>query len=195
MPPTTPYVTGDLASLLAKNLFRGQTPSFSTAVTDMEMDQLILWTDSMLNMDFFSVGYKVPFLTLSGETWPAHQTTFLQFMSAVGAMAMASGYILAPAPAMHTGRVSGERNVWAVLIEGWRQGIHENGFHFRAQHYIGSKAEQWLATPYGPDTDFIRDKWDPTRFELLRDWTDRITDVHSDIQGLDIDWDYLYSLR
>ena len=193
--PSTPYVTPALASILSKQMFKGQAPSSNTSVDNTELAQLIAWTDSMLNVDFASLGYKIPFQTISGETWPAHQTVFLQFASAVGAMAMATGYILAPAPALVAGRVSGERNAYAVMIEGFRNQIRQDGFMFRAQYYNGTKAERLIATKYGPYTDFLGDHWDPTRYELLREYTERIVDVYADIAGYNIDWDYLYDER
>ena len=149
----------------------------------------------MLEGDFSSVGYKIPFQTISGETWPTYQTNLLQFMSAIGSMAMATGHILSPAPALIAGRVSGDRNAYSVLIDGFRNQIRADGFRFRAQYWPGTKAEKNLATIYGPSTDFGADYWDPTRYELLRAYTNRIVEMFSDVQDYNINWDYVYGMR
>jgi len=193
--PTTPFCTPALAGILSKSLFRGQNPSSTTSVKDSDLEQLIAWTDAQLCGDFRSIGYKVPFIEISGETWPTDQTTLLQFWSAVGAMAMASGYILRPSPQMLPGRSGGERNVYAVLIEAARRDIREHGYHFRAQTYIGTKAEELLTEPQGPRTDFGQDYVDPTRFELMHAYTDRMREVFSDIKVMNLEWDYVYELR
>ena len=193
--PTTPYCTPAVAQVLSKSLFRGQAPGPTTPVTESEIETLITWSDARLNGDFRAIGYKIPFVEISGETWPTDQTALLQFWSAVGAMAMATGYILRPAPQMLPGRSGGERNVYEVMIEEARQQIREHGFHFRAQVYIGTKAEELLTEPQGPRTDYSQDYWDPTRYELFHDYTDRIRDLFSDMQDLVLEWDYIYLLR
>jgi len=193
--PSTPYVTPTLASILSKNMFRGQAPGASTPVENSELVQLISWTDSILDGDFSSMGYKIPFQQISGETWPTYQTTLLQFMSAVGSMAMATGYILAPAPTFQSGRASGTNNPYAVLMERFREQIRLDGFRFRAQYWPGTKAEKNIATIYGPFTDFGMDYWDPTRFELLRAYTNRMVDVFDDVLDYRINWDYVYGIR
>jgi len=193
--PTTPYCTPALASLLSKNMFRGRAPSSSSPVDPTELGQLITWTDSMLQGDFSTVGYKLPFVALSGETWPTWQTNLLQFMSAIGSMAMATGYILAPAPALVQGRNTGGQNAYAVLIESFREQIRDNGLRFRAQYWAGTKAEKNLATIYGPMTDFMKDRYDPTRYELFRAFTERIEGEYADVKAMNIDWDYMYGSR
>ena len=193
--PSTPYVTTALAGILSKNMFRGQAPNANTSVSATELAQLITWTDSMLDADFSSIGYKIPFQAISGETWPTFQTTFLQFCSAIGSMAMSTGYILSPAPMLVAGRASGDRNAYAILIESFRVQIRENGFRFRAQYWPGTRAEKNIATKYGPFTDFMKDKFDPTRYELLRDFTTRIESEFAEVAAMQIDWDYVYSLR
>ena len=158
------------------------------------MIQLIAWTDGILNGDFRSVGYQVPFVALTGETWPADHTVLLQIMSSVGATAFSTGYVLSPASAMGAGARFGSKNAWATLFDSFRQQIEKTGLMFRAQYYIGTKAEQWLAKAYGPRQDFLDEYYDPTRHELLRAYTGRIFGVHEDMAELDIDWDYAYRL-
>ena len=193
--PTTPYVTPAIARILSNGLYRGQAPNANSPVSDSDLEQLITWTDAQINNDFRAIGYKVPFLELSGETWPTDQTALLQFWSAIGAMAFATGYVLRPAPQMLPGRSGGERNVYAVLIEQARRDIREHGFHFRAQTYIGTRAEELITEPQGPITDYGKDYYDPTRYELFHDYTDRIREVYDDMKDLTLEWDYIYLLR
>jgi hypothetical protein len=195
MPPTTPYSTSKQAAYLLKTMFRNTRPGPSTPVTDEEFTQMIQWCDSVIDMNFSSVGYIVPFATLSGETWPTHQTNWTAYLSAVSAAAMAGGYILAPAPAMMPSQVRGGQNIYASMINQFFVSIGKHGYHFRAQYYRGTKAEKWLTTPQGPRTDFMSDYLDPTRYELLSAYTDRIVELFGDVGDLDIEWDYLYSLR
>lgn len=194
--PTTPYSTPAQAAYLMQNMFRGVVPSGTTPVTSTVLAQLITWVDSVIDSDFAAVGYILPFVAVSGETWPTHQTAFLGFMSATGAAAMASGHILKPAPAMSMGQQGGDQNVYAVMFNKFRTDIDKSGFHFRAQYYAGTKAEKWIATPYGPRMDFWpSDLYDPTQYELTRAYTNRMHELFSDVKDMDIDWDYMYALR
>lgn len=193
MPPTTPYVTSELASILLQNMFRGQVPNAQTPVSDYVFGQLITWSDSLINSWFAGVGYKIPFATLSGETWPAHQTTFLQMMSAVGSAAMASGYVPMPAPASRPSS-SRSKNLYAQMLDSFRDAIKENGLGFRAQFWAGKPAERWCTEPTGPRTEFYDGYYDPSRYELFKDYTDRVAGVFSDMEELNLDWDYLYEL-
>ena len=81
------------------------------------------------------------------------------------------------------------------MIDDFLEEVTKTGFHFRADYYLRTKAEKWLATPYGPRTDFWSDYWDPTRYELMEGFTGIISELFDEIQALDIDWDYLYSMR
>jgi hypothetical protein len=176
-------------------MFRGLTPNASTPVSNTELAHLIGWGDAILEGDFQAIGYKIPFQEISGETWPVNQTTLLEMMSSVAAIALGTGYLLAPAPAMTIGRVQGERNPFWVMIDRFRQAISDHGFRFRAQFYLGTKAEKLLSDPHGPRTDWMEDLYDPTRYQGLRKYTDFIAEAFKDIQDYDIDYDYMYSFR
>ncbi len=192
--PATPYVTSELASILLQNMFRGQVPDANTPITESVYDQLITWSDSILGGWFAGVGYKIPFLEISGETWPTFQTTLLQIMSSVGSAALASGYVPLPAPRMVPGRDAGQQNVYAVMFNSFREQIETNGCGFRGQYYLGKRAEQWCNEPYGPRTDFYDGYYDKTRYQLLKDFTDEYMTVFSDMKALGMDWDYLAEL-
>ena len=138
--------------------------------------------------------FSIPFLTISGETWPTWQTTLLQMMSAVGAGAIASGHIPLPAPRMSPGREGGSQNVYATMFNSFRTQIEKSGMGFRGQYYLGKPAEQWCNEPVGPRTDFYDGYYDPTRYMLLADFTDKFKGVFGDMAELDMDWDYIYEL-
>lgn len=189
--PTTPYVTGALASTMAKSMFRGQAPSAATVISDTEMDQLVLWTDAIINGDFADLGYKIPFVALSGETWPTWQTTYLQIYSTVGAMSVATGYMLLPAPARRPTDVGGVQNAWATVFTRMSERVQKRGLRFRGQYYRGTQAEQFIADPQAPRTDFQVEAYDPSRYELLELYTDRMVAFFSDIRAMNIDTDYV----
>jgi len=196
MAPTTPYCTSDQVSYLLTTLFVGSTANANSMPTASRIDTLIPWTDSLVEATFRSVGYKIPFAVLSGETWPMSQTTFLSYMSAVGTAALAGGYILRPAPAMggFASRAA-QGNVFGELFDRMRRDILETGIGFRADYYKGTKAEKWLSEPYGPRIDFVEDYIDPTRFQGLAEYTEMLMDEYAEVRSLDIDWDYVYELR
>ena len=196
MAPTLPYSTATQVAYLMQNLFRGVAPSPATPVTASILAQLITWTDGVIDSYFSAVGYAIPFADIVGETWPPHQTVLLNYMSAVGAAAMAGGYILKPAPAMIPGREGGEQNVYGVLFNRFATDINTHGYRFRALYYAGTKAEKWIATPYGPRGDYWPgDLYDPTQYELVRPYTNRMRELYGDVADMDFDWDYMYSLR
>jgi hypothetical protein len=193
--PSSPYSTPQQVSYLLQNRFYASIPSSSTVPSDEVIENLITWTDGVIEMAFHAVGYKLPWAEISGETWPAAQTTLLQFMSALGAAAMAGGHILQPAPMMGPGQRGSQANVYATSTDKMLAQIKENGYRFRAQYYEGTNAEKWIADKYGPRMDFLEDWWDPTRYWMLHQYTEELHKVFNEMTELDIDWDYLYNLR
>jgi len=193
--PTRPYSTPSQVSYLLQNRFYGQSPSALTVPSSTVITQLIVWADGVIEMEFHAVGYKMPFAEISGETWPTPQTTLLSYMSAIGAAAMAGGHILKPAPAMSPGNKGSQGSVYGKAFEAMQAHIKEDGYRFRSQYYSASKAEKWIAESYGPRMDFLEDYYDPTRYMLLKEYTEEMQGVFQDITEFNIDWDYLYRLR
>jgi len=193
--PTKPYSTPTQVAYLIQNRFYAGAPSATTVPTDTVVEQLISWVDGMVEMAFHGTGYKIPWIEVSGETWPAAQTALLTYMSAIGAAAMAGGHILKPAPMMGPGREGSGGNVYSIAVEKMLAQVREDGFRFRAQYYEGSKAEKWIAPVYGPRMDFLEDYWDPTRYWLTQQYTQEIETVFSEMSELDVDWDFMYRMR
>jgi hypothetical protein len=194
MAPTTPYSTAAQAAILMQSMFRGIVPGATTPITATVLSTLITWTDSIIDQRFAGIGYVIPFQGISGETWPASQTSFLNFLSAIGSAAMAGGYILTPAPDMRPGRAGGERNIYAALFESLLGKVEINGQGFRAAYWPGTKAEKWIDTPKGPRLDFLEGYYDPTRYQHMFDFTAMISDVKDEMADFELDWDYLYAL-
>lgn len=195
-PPTTPYSTPTQVSYLLQPMFRGAIPGAGTAVTDTVFDQLIPWVDSVIDGYFRSVGYKIPFAVITGETWHVSQTTLLSYMSAIGAAAMAGGHVLNPAPAMMPIRSGGgDQHPYAIAIDKSLAKILETGYHLRGDFYLGTDAEQWLSEPLGPWSDFMIDYYDPARYQLVRGYTNMMRDVFIEMKGFNIKWDYLWRLK
>jgi hypothetical protein len=160
------------------------------------METLIIWTDAVIDAAFRTVGYVIPFAAISGESWAASQTNLIAYLSAIGAAAMCGGWILRPAPSL--GPITGNAasgNVFAEMFERMKSDVYKGGLGIRASYQLQSKAEKWCAEPYGPRMDFLEDYFDPTRNQMLIEYTNMIMDAHEEITDLDLDFDYLFSLR
>lgn len=190
--PATPYSSSEQVSYLMQTLFLGGTPTHGSVPPVSVIETLISWTDSVIEATFASVGYDVPFSAISGQSWPTGQTNFLSFMSAIGVAAMAGGYVLAPYPTRGMSRGT-EETGYARLFEKMRQDVQTTGLGFMASYRIGTRAEKWICEPYGPRLDFLEDLADPTRYSLLKGYTDMILDVYDETPTAD--WDYTYFVR
>jgi len=192
--PTTPYSTADQVSYLMQALYFKGRPTESTVPSTNVLETLIDWTDGVIDATFRSVGYVIPFAEVTAGSWPISQTQWLSFMSAVGAAAFAGGYVLQPFPVHGMPRGSGEENAYARLFDTMRSEVFE-GIRFNAQYTLGTKAEKIMADPYGPRLDFLEDYIDPTRYLLIRDYSDMIMSEYEDMDATNLDLDYFYNLR
>lgn len=111
----------------------------------------------------------------------------------VGTAAMISGYILTPIPGR--GNRPTAMNAYGEMFDKMKSDVIDKGLGFRAQYYLGSKAERWLTEPYGPRMDFLEDYIDPTRYLFLKDYTNMILDEYDVVGNWSLNWDYLYDLR
>lgn len=195
MAPTSPYATSAQVSYLLNSLFIGSTPGITTIPTKTMVENHVTWTDTVIDAAFRSIGYKIPFVVVSGETWPTSQTNFLSYFSALGAAAMAGGWILRPAPAIGSGIGTGSGNIFADMFERVKRDIIDTGIGFRADYYLGTRAEKWLSEPYGPRVDFLEDYRDPTRFDMFSQYTDRILKEYAEVRSMNINWDFMFPAR
>lgn len=196
MAPTSPYTTQEAVSYLLINLFKGGAPTVSTTPDSTKAAQAITWAASWLEMTYADVGYVIPFQDLTGETWPAHQTMYLSMVNAIGAAGFIGGHMLRPAPSIGPGKGQQFSNLYQELFDRELTAVKESkGKMFRAAYYVGTDAEQRLATPMGPRLDYTEGYYDPTRFAGIWGLTEIFDEFRVDIEELDLDWDYMYSLR
>ena len=195
MAPVSPYTTPAITAIMLQHMFRGIAPGVNTPVTESVMEQLINWTASIVETRFAGVGYEIPFTALTGEAWPGNQTTLLQFVTSCGSAAMASGYILQPAPQTRPGSRGGELNVFAALFENFFVALADGKYSFRAMYRRGTKAEKFLSEMQAPRLDFLQNHIDPTRYQTVREYADMMNGIFGDVSALNIDWDYAYLLR
>jgi hypothetical protein len=195
--PTRPYTTATKVSYLLLILFKGAVPSASTVPDETQTGQAISWAASQLEQVFAQVGYVVPFAEISGETWPVHQTDYLDALNAIGAAGFVGGHMLRPAPAIGPSKGQQFGNLYQELFDKELGSIIDGkGKRFRADYYQMTPAEQMLATPYGPQLDFTAGYYARERYIGLEDLVELFDEYLADtIDDYDLDWDYLYNLR
>lgn len=198
--PSSPYTTSAAVAYLSQvPLNMGTDFSASTTPTKVMVDQTITWISSQIEMQFAMAGYVIPFAVVSGETWPTFQTTYLQLVSTMGTAAMASGWAQKPAPALSPGQKGGTGNIWQdlynlELVKIFNAATSKTQLRFRADYRDATPAQEILTTPRGPTTDFLEGKFDPMRQYPLWEMSDKVVAIEQSMMGLEISWDYLYSL-
>lgn len=198
--PTPPYSVSGQVALFLLNLLRGGTDfSASTAPTKTHVESIITLVGSQVDMQFGSVGYKIPFVVMTGETWPTSQTNYLTLLTCLGTAAYVGGHNLKPAPAVAPGKEGAAGNVFQDAFNRemrkiW-DGHNTTSLKWRADYYIGTKAEYTVSLPSGPVTDFMEQYFDAGRYLSLFDVTEQLRAVQEEIKDLDIDWDYMYSYK
>lgn len=199
--PTPPYTTSAMVEYLLRTTLSGAAIGASSVPDKPMVDQIINWVCAQIDLQFQSAGYVLPLDVVSGETWPTHQTTYLQLVATLGATAMAGGHALRPAPALGPGRQGGTGNSMQDLYNTELKKIYDpqtgrTTLNYRANYYTGTPAQVALTLPKGPTTDFMEGK-----FDLEREWdnhsvADRIMLVQSYMQSTyqSLQWDYMYGL-
>jgi len=192
MAPTSPYTTAEKVSYLHITLFKGVPPSSSSTPTETQVDQAIAWAAAQMEMAYAEVGYVIPFADLGGETWPSHQTTYLDIVNGLGAAGFVGGHMLRPAPAIGPGKGQQYGNLYQELFDKELQAIIKGkGKRFRAGYYAGTPAEQMLCDPEGPRLDFMDRVYDPARYVGIWGLTDLFDEFRDDIDALGLDWDFM----
>jgi len=201
--PTSPFSTTKQIAYLLLMLFpnsRYADPQFNNTDTSPSLavvEQIRTFKSAELMMAFASVGYKIPFVELSGETWPTHQTNFLALVEAMGAAGVVAD-AREPAPAM-SGEAGPDTNKYTTSFNSWLKTIEKSGAGLRADYYSGTKAEKWMLTPRAPTTEYTANYpanyADPAKFGLLLDNLRHLQDQYDDISDRHLDWDYVYQLR
>ena len=203
--PSAPYCdSGDvyLMTIFAQN----KAASDFTESTQPRKTIVEYWIDhiaSQIDMAYASVGYDIPFAAITGEDWPTHQTTFLKYFNSVGVASMTSGAASSPPVVNFIQGRRVERSFyeveWSRLIEGVKalgQKVVENLVLLRASTRAGSSADHMLTDSMPPLSDFLQGYTDPTLFDTLRDFTNRMqtwytAEVYE--QGMEPSWENRYS--
>lgn len=203
--PNPPFATSAMVAAMIPskvNLQSDFTNDDSMFPTKANVEQFLNWVSSQVEMQFSMAGYRIPLAIISGETWPTHQTTYLQLLATLGGAAMAGGHTTKPAPALAPSRGNSTGNIFQDMFNAELAKIHTltprgpgvSLIKFRANYYIGTLAENNVVEPKGPTTDFMEGKWDPYR--QLSNWNiaDKILDIQQSMTELNIPWDYLFTL-
>jgi hypothetical protein len=141
------------------------------------------WVDdvaSQIDMAYSSAGYTIPFTAITGETWPTHQTTFLKYFNAVGVASLIGGDASMPSVVEFVRGERVERSFyeaeWMRLMGGVRALANrqpDTTVLIRAANRAGSAADYLLSDVSPPLMDFLEGYDDPTKWDRLRDFTNR----------------------
>lgn len=190
---TSPYCTSQEVAYFTA-FMRGQAASDYDAASQPSktvVDFVINTIASKIDNAYASVGYYIPFENKSGESWPSYQTEFLKYFNVVGVAMMMGGNVPSP-PAIGPGRSRSKGSIfadeWSELIAQVKAiGDHQN-FNMvttallRARVRPSTGADWRLSSVAGPTSDFLEGYYDPTRFDMLRDYTRRMRDFYKDMQ-------------
>lgn len=178
--PTKPYATSAQVAMLLPNLMNGavdfsdSTGNDATAVRKASVDQYLVWISNELDLQFQQAGYVLPFQELSDESWPEHQTHYLELVTALGAAALTGGHVLKPAPALSTGRGNSSGNIYQDMYNTELRKIWDtvhSYVRFRARAYAGTPAQISITEPQGPYLDYQAAMMNPEDFLLFWDYT------------------------
>lgn len=176
--PTKPYATSSQVALLLPQLMNGLSDfdDSTTTIRKTSVDQYLVWISNELDLQFQQAGYVVPFLELDSETWPEHQSHYLELVTALGAAALTGGHVLKPAPALSPGRGNSSGNIYQdmynlELRKIWEPFQQRTDIRFRCKAYAGSKAEWSISEPTGMSVDYMVGKRLPEDYMLFEDYT------------------------
>lgn len=186
--PTAPYCTSQQVRYLLRQIVPGESvPSdfdnTSTIPSKTEVEYIIADVAAQIEMAFSLVGYKVPFAIWQSEGWPAHQTTFLRMLNAMGAAA----YLLVaqkPAPALGQGRGNQDKSVgYLEAFEDKLKMIQDSaGARFRADCYYNTPAWRGIHIPRGPMTSWGEDIIDAIDFSTWSEGTRILSRAYNDMR-------------
>jgi len=176
--PTSPYTDSKTVALLMPTLLNRATDfGPNTPVSKDIVDQVILWVSSIVEMAFAEVGYLIPFQAIDGETWLASQTSYLQYVTAIGTAAHILATTLKPAPAVGKGKQGSQESNFQKIFDQELFKI-KTSLPFRAKTLIGSDADSRLADIYGATTDVVAGlQSDPTQYMSVKAIADRVKNL------------------
>lgn len=162
MAAVAPYADSEMVALLQKNLLLGAT-NFTpqSPLPKTNLDSILAWVSNSIDMQLSQAGYIIPLQDIVGETWPVHQTGYLQLVTVLGAIAMISP-ALKPAPGLGPGRTGSSENTFQMMYKAELERMYDKMSHrtllrFRAKFYLGTPAELAITEPTPPRSDFSRE--------------------------------------
>lgn len=194
--PANPYcVSSQVAAMLQGSLHGlDDFDDIETVPSKTAVDTAIGLVSGHIDMRLQMAGYKIPLAPISGESWPTHQTSYLSFLSALGAVALA-GHTSIPLPHDdYTGRNVFQRlyeeELNSIYIFGRLPGSSGTQSRLRADYYSNSPVSLNLSTPRGPITDFMVSRLDPMSFGDVYTIADKYVMLMSHVEGYN--WDYMW---
>ena len=161
MAVSAPYADSEMVALLQKNLVLGATDfTAKSPLPKNNLDNILIWVSSAVDMQLNQAGYLIPLQDLDGETWPTHQTAYLQLVTILGAIAMISP-AMKPAPAQGPGRAGSSENTFQTLFNTeltriYNMQTNRTMLRIRAKFYLGTPAEKAITEPASPKSDYSR---------------------------------------
>lgn len=208
--PSAPYCTSSDVYFMRAYAMDPAASDFPVAGTPRK-SVVEYWIDQMasrIDMLYASVGYEIPLAAITGETWPTHQTTFLQYLNAIGVASIIGGNASTPPVVSFVGGRRESRSFyeheWMQLMEDIRTIKDRNpgSTLIRAATLSGTGADYLLTEAMPPLTDWLEGYTDPTHFDTLRTFTKRwqgyMTAINQDNLPSAINTgsiDYLYVLH
>lgn len=195
--PTSPYVTSEQVSIFVKNVvFKSTDFNSSTTLSKENVEQFIVWVGSQIDCKFSEAGFVIPFQTLSNETWPTHQTNYIELLTCLGVVTMIPA-AMKPAPGVGPGAKGSAGNVWQEMFNKELDRVYDgtrSRLRFRAKYYMGTPAEKALLEPVGPKTDWLEGYRDKTKFMQLEPYARLSQTIYKNIVDEGQKWDYMYDL-
>lgn len=182
-PPVAPYCDSQDVYQLRVLMDDPAQPDFrsDSSPRKLQVDGLISIVASRIDQAYASVGYYIPFQQISSsDPWTEAQTVYLSYFNMVGVAAMMGSKVSTPRMAGPSSRREGDRNwfhdEWGSLIADI-VGIGKRDESvlglIRAKTRAGTPASDMLARKYGILSDVLEGYRDPTRSDLLRNFTKR----------------------
>jgi hypothetical protein len=191
--PERPYATSDMVALFQQNLLVKAT-DFSpiTPLPKTTIDQYIQWVSVQVELKFSEAGFYLPFAVISGETWPEHQTSYLQLLTCLGVSSLISAG-LRPAPALGPGQPATSGNIFQDKFNNELMRIYDpvtkiHNIRFRANYMLGTAAEKSLTEPAPPATILNEGETNKVKWTNLNQYTCLAEELKHQLQVDQLDY-------
>lgn len=187
--PASPYTTSDRVAFFHRNLI-AKNPDFTTATAlpKDNVDAFIAMVCDEVDMRFAAAGWIIPFEPLTGESWQAYQSGYLELLVVYGVSAMFAP-ALKPAPGYGPGRPGSSGNVFQDLYTDRLNQIYDyklnrTTFRWRAKYRQDTPASRLMNDESYPKIDVIKNGLDFFRYQTMQEYTDMILTLKYDAEYL-----------